>query len=73
MPDDPWLPVWSALSDESLEDRLRHYLWLSHVDPVMNQRRYEHLVAEAERRGKPEIVERAKQWVRSHEMSPPLQ
>ena len=27
MPDDLWLPAGSALSDESLEDRSRHYLW----------------------------------------------
>lgn len=72
MPDDSWLSVWSALSEESLENRLRHYLWLSRSAPALYQQRYEHLVAEAERREKLELVERARRWVASHNAPTPL-
>lgn len=67
MPDsNSWLPVWAALSDESLEHRLRHYYWLSMNAPNLYQSRFVLLVAEAVRRGKPQIVDGAKEWVSKH-------
>lgn len=69
MPDDR-LSVWSALSDEGLEKRLRYYLWLSSVVPGAHQGRVEQLVAEAQRRGKTEMVDHAKAWIVSHDTPP---
>ena len=65
MPDD-WQAVWSALSDESLENRLRHYYWLSTAAPKIYIGRFAALVEEARRRGKPQMVDRAKEWVKSY-------
>jgi len=47
------------MSDEALRDRLRHYLFLAIAQ----------LVAEADKRGKAEMVDEAREWVRSHERS----
>jgi len=69
---DSWLPVWAALSDESLEHRLRHYYWLTLRAPNLYKARFTLLVAEAVRRGKPQIVVRAKEWVAEHGDQPPL-
>ena len=69
---DPWVPVWAALSDESLEHRLRHYYWLSTQAPNLYQMRFELLVAEAERRSKPELAENAKAWVALYGCPPPI-
>lgn len=66
-----WPSVWAALSDESLEHRLRHYYWLTRTAPNIYMTRYAQLVAEAKRREKLEIVENAKQWVVNHDMLPP--
>ena len=60
---DSWFVVWTALSDDSLKHRLRHYCWLSTKAPNLYATGFGLLVAEAERRGKPEIVEEAKSWV----------
>ncbi len=67
-----WLPVWAALSDESLEQRLRHYYWLSMSAPTLYQSRFALLSAEAMRRGKEEIIENAKNWVARHGSGPLL-
>ena len=69
---DSWLSVWSALSDEGLEKRLRYYLWLSRAVPETHERRVAQLVAEARRRGKPEIAEHARQWVAESKAAPTL-
>lgn len=69
---DSWFPVWAALSDESLEHRLRHYYWLSTQAPNIYKTRYDFLVAEAERRGKPRLVEYAKAWVARYGCQPPI-
>ena len=69
---DDWLLVWAALSDDSLEHRLRHYYWLSLSAPNLYKARFTLLVAEAVRRGRPQIVVRAKEWVAEHGyLSPP--
>jgi hypothetical protein len=60
---DGWFLAWMALSDDSLKDRLRRYYWLSTNAPNIYKAGFGLLVAEAERRGKPEIVEEAKAWV----------
>jgi hypothetical protein len=69
---DDWLLVWAALSDDSLEHRLRHYYWLSLSAPNLYTSRFSLLVAEAVRRGKPQIVVRAKEWVAEHGNLSPL-
>ena len=60
---DSWFLVWAALSDDSLKDRLRRYYWLCTNAPNIYKPLFRLLVAEAERRGKAEIVEEAKAWV----------
>ena len=69
---DLWVPVWAALSDESLEHRLRHYYWLSTQAPNLYQKRFELRVVEAERRGKPELTRNAMNWVRLYGCPPPI-
>ena len=69
---DTWLSVWSALGDGALEKRLRYYLWLSTVVPGSQQRRVEQLIAEAQRRGKPEIVDNARKWLEQSKVAPLL-
>jgi hypothetical protein len=56
-PDDGWPRVWAGMSDEELQDRLRHYLFLAN-GPNRHARRIVQLVAEAGRRGK------ARCWMR---------
>jgi hypothetical protein len=57
------------MSDEELRDRLRHYLFLAANSPLKHAKRIGELVAEAAKRGKAEMVDEAKEWVRSHEPS----
>ena len=68
---DGWDSAWEKLSDESLEQRLSHYYWLSTLAPNIYQARLAVLIAETERRGKPEIVEKAKARVQKHGSPPP--
>ena len=67
---DKWDSVWSELSDETLEQRLSHYYWLATLAPNIYLPRLAVLIAEAERRGKPEIVDRVKAWVTKYGRSP---
>jgi len=69
---DETLPVWAALTDEALERRLRVYLWHSKLGSLVYQGRLDQLIAEAERRGKLEIVSRARDWVRKSKSAPLL-
>lgn len=71
MPDN-WLSVWSVLSDDGLEKRLRYYLWLARAVPATYDRRVAQLIEEAQRRGKPEIAEHAKTWVEESKTAPSL-
>ena len=71
MPDGQ-LPVWAALSDATLEKRLRQYLWQSKMGVLVYAGRLGQLIAEAERRGKPEIVESAQKWVARSKTAPLL-
>jgi hypothetical protein len=48
------------MTDAELEDRLFTYRWLSLHTPNAHASRVAQLVQEAERRGKPEMVERAR-------------
>jgi hypothetical protein len=65
--DDGWPKVWAEMSDDELRNRLRHYLFLAANSPPKHAKRIAQLVAEADKRGKAEIVDEARQWVRSHE------
>jgi hypothetical protein len=67
--DDGWPKVWVEMSDEELRDRLRHYLFLAANSPLKHEIRIAQLVAEADKRGKAEMVDEARQWVKSHEPS----
>lgn len=69
---DPSLPVWAAVTDEALECRLRVYLWQEKLGSLLYQGRLQQLITEAERRGKPEIVTRAKNWVQKSKSAPLL-
>jgi len=66
-----WKPVWATLSDESLEHRLRHYYWLTTMEPDIYITLYAQLVAEAKRRDRLEIVVKAKEWVAVLDTPPP--
>jgi hypothetical protein len=67
--DGGWKQVWAEMTDVELEDRLKTdseledhlfaYLWLSLPTPNAHAGRVAQLIKKAERRGKPEIVERA--------------
>jgi hypothetical protein len=65
--DDGWPNVWAEMTDEELRDRLRHYLFLAANGPNQHAKRIAQLVAEAEKRGKAQMVGEAMQWVKSHE------
>jgi hypothetical protein len=64
--DDGWPKVWAEMSDEELRDRLRHYLFLAANSPLKHAKRIAQLVAEADKRGKAEMVDEAREWVKSH-------
>jgi hypothetical protein len=67
--DDGWPRVWAEMSDEELWDRLRHYLFLAANSPLKHEKRIAQLVAEADKRGKAEMVDEAMEWVKNHEPS----
>jgi hypothetical protein len=54
-----WANVWSAMTDEELEDRIFTYLWLSLHSPNAHANRVAQLVREAKHRGHLEMVQRA--------------
>jgi hypothetical protein len=65
--DDGWPKFWAEMSDEELRDRFRHFLFLASNSPLKHEKRIAELVAEADSRGKAEMVDEAMQWVKSHE------
>ena len=65
--DDDLARVWAEFDDAGLESTLFEYLWLAVNTPNSHANRIGQLIAEAERRGRPELVERAK---RKAEMTP---
>jgi hypothetical protein len=54
-----WQEVWARMSDKELESAARDYIWLAGTEPNNHRGRRDEIVAEAQRRGKPEIIERA--------------
>jgi hypothetical protein len=55
-----WRQVWAGMSDQELEDAARDYFWLSeHIPPCLGNR-IEEIIAETSRRGRPDILQRAK-------------
>ena len=44
-----WQPVWAVLGDDTLENRLRHYYWLTLLTPHLYLARFLGLVKEANR------------------------
>ena len=50
---------WHQMSDKELEHAARYYLWLTKAYPELGTLRLHEVIAEAERRGKPEILEQA--------------
>jgi hypothetical protein len=67
--DDGWPKVWADMSDDELQDRLRHYLFLAENGPLQQAKRIAQLVGEADKRGKAEMMNEAMQWVKTHEPS----
>lgn len=53
------------MSDTDLESAARYYLWLMQQFPDLPNQRLDEIVAEAERRGKPEILRQAKASIRN--------
>jgi hypothetical protein len=60
MMDDGWRRVWAEMTDEELEARLFTYYWLAMNTPNSHLDRLRQLAAEAERRGRTAMVERAR-------------
>ena len=58
--DDGWPAVWQTFGDARREETLFHYLWLAETGPNKGTHRIDQLIAEAERRGRPELVDRAR-------------
>jgi hypothetical protein len=58
--DDGWSRVWSEMTDQELEEALFRYLWLAHHTPNAHAGRVAQLIAEAERRERSEMIERAR-------------
>jgi hypothetical protein len=55
---------WVQMSDTDLESAARYYLWLMTQFPDLPNQRLDEIVAEAGRRGKPEILSQAKASIR---------
>ena len=53
--------MWAAMSDEELVKTLRDYLWLAAHVPGFKGDRCDQIIEEANRRRKPQIVEKALQ------------
>ena len=60
---DGWPEVWEDLTDDALEETLQDYVWLAANTPNDHRTRVAQLRHEAERRGKPEIIELAIAWL----------
>jgi len=54
---------WSQLSDEDLRHAARYYLWLAEAYPDLHTERLQEVITEVNRRGKPEILQEAKDSV----------
>ena len=54
-PDDDWARVWAEFDDARLESALFEYFWPAVNPPNSHTSRLGQLIAEAERRGKPEL------------------
>jgi len=55
-----WAQKWGQMSDKDLESAARYYLWLATSFPDLQNRRLHEIIAEASRRGKPEILDQAR-------------
>jgi hypothetical protein len=51
---------WVQMSDKDLESAAKYYLWVAESFPDLRNHRLDEIVAEANRRGKPEILKHAK-------------
>jgi hypothetical protein len=56
--------VWAQMTDEALESSARDYIWSAEIGVEIGRRQYtsrrDQIIVEAERRGKPEIITRAR-------------
>lgn len=59
-----WVQKWDQMSDSDLEAAARYYFWIETNFPQMDNHRLEEIVAEAGRRGKPEILSKARASLR---------
>lgn len=67
-----WAQKWGRMDDRDLEHAAHYYFWLASTYPELHSDRLEEIVAEATRRGKPEIVENAKASVKRGGVGPEL-
>ena len=51
---------WVQMSDQDLESAARYYLWLEQRFPDLPNHRLKEIIAETNRRAKPEILNNAK-------------
>ena len=51
------------MSDDDLRHAARYYLWLAETYPDLHTERLQEVIAEANRRGKPEILQEARDSV----------
>jgi len=58
---------WPAMNDQGLESAARYYLWLAEAFPDLQNRRLAEIIAEAGRRGKPEILRQARTSISKNE------
>ena len=54
-----WSQVWASMPDEELTAALRDYLWLAAQLPGFRADRRDQIIEEANRRRKPQIIEKA--------------
>ena len=61
-----WTHSWGQMSDGDLEQAARYYLWLSVAFPDLHTERLAEIIAEVERRGRPDILAQARASVVHH-------
>lgn len=54
-----WPELLAKMTDQELEATAQHHLWLHNLAPDLAIHRLDEILAEATRRGKPSIIDRA--------------
>ena len=64
MEHDVWTRIWAKMTDEQLEAVLNDYLWLQTKFEQARMIRIEQIIEEAGRRGKVDLMDRARRAIR---------